>query len=350
MKKRLTPEERQILIDNCGKTKITQKNRSLERTKRVVYCGYYYGEPQCEKCRKYEKNKRADIVKNHLYGAVTTFVCTVQDDENNWQNLRRKLSRENINYIRVPQSDGTSILVTDGDPNYKDFLFIETPQHEATSILTTEENLFVDVYDSGGKKVPRSSSPTWSLTQTKTEEEDGIEIEHLYAVFENGGENWLVSSFVIDQLSLVANTWNGGEVGEDNAQAFVTHGDSLYIEMHCAAGWTYNKDKSFIRTQKHSLESIQQWKARHRTIAEDVIYGRDENGVPYDVDSFCGAKDKLYAVLMGDIPVIDRLAELKQYKEDKRLREELGLAYDLFYPQHQYDEVEQAEIDKVVVY
>lgn len=348
MRNRISLDEKRVLIANCGSKKITQKNSKLERTKRILYCGYFWGDVHCENCKRYEASKRAAVIRSHINGARVTFKCAIDDDKSDWDRLYKKLNKEKIDYIAVPQENGSIVVVTDGDPNHADFLFEEIAHHEAIWELTSEKNLFPT--DRNGNTMDRRSSRGWRLTKAKTDEQDGIEIEHLYAVFENKGTDKLISSFVIDQLSLAANTWSGGEVGENNAQAFVTHGDSLYIEMHCAAGWTYNKDKSFIRTQKHSLESIQQWKARHRVIAEDVIYGHDENGFPYNVDSFCGAKDKLYAVLMGDIPIIDRLAELKQYKEEKRLKEELGLAYDLFYPQHQYDEVEQSELNNVVVY
>lgn len=348
MKNKISLDERRVLIASCGTKKVTQKNNKLERSKRVMYCGYFWGDVFCEKCRQYETSKRASVIKENVEKSFCVFKCVVENDATDWKRLYKSLNRKKVEYNAIPQKDGSVLVVSDGNPNHRDFMFEEISKNEAVRILTRESNLFPT--DKDGNTVSRRGSKGWRLTRPDTNNEDGIEIKHLYAVFESQSHTPLLHSSAIEQLSLFANTWDGGEVNEDNAQDFVTHGDSLYIEMHIAAGWVYNIDKSFIRTKFHSIEEIKQWKARHRVVSEDVIYGNDGNGIPYDTESFPGINSKLYSVLMGDIPLTDRLSELEHHKQEKSLREELGDLYDYFYPEHEYNEEEQASLDKVVVY
>lgn len=141
------PETREDAIEICGKG--------------GRYCGIFYGDVFCVRCKEHEMKKRAEIVIYHLESAPSLFCGTTNTEC--WQNIRRTLTRRSVNYLRVPVSSTESVVVIDGYVSCKNIIFERISLDEAVELLTKEDMLFVESRYDTGNKMPRCSSKEWSL-------------------------------------------------------------------------------------------------------------------------------------------------------------------------------------------
>lgn len=305
-------ETKQKIIINCGKEKrwITQSDATVRAV--TLFCGYY---KECQTCHEFETRKRKEIIQHTLIDAQATFRTEI--DESDWSRLRKKLSREGINSYRITLDDGRSIVIADSDPGAKDIDFVEISSQEAIEELTQDEYLFTE------KR--RGFTGEWRLTPSNTKEEltdeKFITIKTIEPVFRNSTNEHLTPYYVLRGLSKQANVWSNGEVSPLNAQEFVTHRDSVLIEMALQIGYEYDMKSSRIVEKSIPISEIEQWKAQTEK-TERTYHGQNDNGKAYGEDDFYSTKDDgLLKIVHGLVEIKNRLKELELFKQTSEIDE-----------------------------
>jgi hypothetical protein len=306
MKSEKTTEQIEKLIKECGKSYVEYTDLlGIEHTK-PKYCGYYnYG---CDVCHERQWSFRAMLVRRNLENARQLFRCVINDDID-WARLSKKIRRSKINFMRVPQTDGMSIIVTEEDPDHSDFCFVEVDVQQQIRELVEKENIFT--------VRKRTSSREWNLTKSKKEDDsNGIKIIVFYPVFKiPNGERFNVR--LANKMRWFASTWPHGAVNLDNLQEYVKYKKNKFIELMAeCAGYVLDIDASYIKEEEFTENQISKWFVndnRNHMTNKDVL---DD-----------GFDTELYSLAMGITDPVDYMA----IKVGQLGREQLGDLVEVFY-------------------
>lgn len=310
----------------CGKRVNLVRGKNGIRKCQILFCGYYN---DCANCNERQVYRRKSAIERVIYSYHDDlFREIIERDE--WENLRHKLNYYQSEYIRVPQENNKYLIISSENV---DGNFTAVSHTDVISELTSKDNLFAP-----GR---RSTSRNWKLKQDKKEYSETIEIYELIPAFvptKSFGE--LVTIEVTNQIFLHAATWKRGHVTFDNLQEYANHVANKAISLAVSMGIRWDMQMSRMAKVIVGKEELENWAICYVDEPNFTTQG-DRSGV-FD--------DEKYLLEINAIDPHDYVSDyIRSTKEDK-LKEELGLAYDLFYPEHQYDVVEQADLDKVVVY
>lgn len=323
-------ERKEYAIANCGtEYSLSIDGKTAHRKTKKLFCGYYN---DCPNCRQAERVKRASVIKSLLLAYDKVYMQAVAPDD--WDRLRKKLNRESVNAIKVPVQNGDFLIVCDKDPGHKEIKFNKIDSFYAIGILTSDEYLF----PAGS----RSTIGEWSLTKADQQTEEFVVIEFIQPHFKLRTGNQPVPFGILDKLKYSASTWSGGRVTVDNAQDFVSWGDSVMIELAIGLGYDYIPSMSKIKKLKVSVDDIENnWQVVSVDSISRTFFGE---GTENDV-----VKDRVYSAIHGLKPLANRLEELKavieeDYEQNKMIEtyQEYGdVAFVVFYGKEKLEEVQR---------
>lgn len=289
----------------------------------------------CEKCDKYEAYSRKKQIQSALRNYDGPVFRAVVDDYA-WKNMGKRLSEQNADYFSVIQDDGTRLVISSIDPyKRKDFGFVEISKLSAITELSQESNLFPELGN-------RSSGGNWRLTEEREQYSEEIYIYDFVPCFHSTEKLDKVTPQFLRDIFVDANTWNRGVVTLENAQEFANYSMNKAINLAEERGAKLYLDGCRLQPKKIGKERVDNWSVASMSITNLEVQGDGKIFTKTD-----------YLLRLNVIEPHDYIGDYVNYLEDKkqdRLREELGDLYDYFYPEHEYNEAEQAELDKVVVY
>lgn len=289
----------------------------------------------CDRCDKHEANLRAKQIQDVLMSYSGPVFRAVIDDAL-WRNMGNRLSEQNANYFSVMQDETSRLVVSSIDPyKRKDFGFVEISSIAAIQELTTNKNLFPEFGN-------RSSGGDWRLTEEREQFSEEIFIYDFVPCFHATEKLDKITSKFLKDIFVDANTWNRGLVSLENAQEFANYSMNKAINLAEERGAKLHLDGCRLQPKKIGKERVENWSIANVSAANLEIQGDGKTFTRKD-----------YLLRLNVIEPHDYIGDYMAYLEEKkkdRLKEELGDLYDYFYPDHQYDEAEQAELDKVVVY
>lgn len=323
-------ERKEYAIANCGKEySLSIDGKTARRKTKKLFCGYYN---DCPNCRQAERLKRTAVIKSILSSCDELYIQSV--DAGDWDRLRKSLNRKSINAIKSPGRNGDILIVCDKDPAHKEIQFEKTDFGIATELLTSDMYLF----PAGN----RSTVGEWSLTGAGKQIEEFVVIEFIQPYFKLRPGKQPIPFSILDKLKYSANTWSGGMVTVENAQDFVSWGDSVMIELAIGLGYDYVPSMSKIKKLKVSVDDIENnWQVVSVDSILRTFFG---TGTENDV-----VKDRVYSVIHGLRPIPNRLEELKavieeDYEQNKMIEtyQEYGdVAFGIFYGKEKLEEVER---------
>lgn len=316
----MSSNRKQQLIDLCGKRVglVLRKDGFLEP--QVLYCGYHN---DCDFCHDVEGYNRKKVIREVFethHGPL--FRAVIEDD--NWDAIRKQIRRKSLDYRKVPQAGGSSILFCSGNPYADRDLFVEVTKQQATDELSQPDNLFADGY--------RSSSANWNFTEKAKEYSEYIEIYDLQPAFvpKDGGKITLELS---QDVYTHANIWTGGDLVFDQEflQNFWNRRINKAIDLAMLEGLRWDKKASKLRKIKVGREQLADWD--FGSVNKPELKTQQK-----------GSRIRFnYKVMLeiNEIEPHDHVSDYITYVEQQKQKEILGDAYDIFYPD------EKAEKDQV---
>lgn len=316
---KLTLDEIQERIENCGKETHFVQSVDTTWTTQVEYCGYYWdngGFEPCPRCRAYKASVLATQIEKNLRSVEHLFTCVI-DDKLDWARLHRKLCREKISFQRQPLPDGNALIVVSQDPCHRDFCFTERGMREVVAELTTDDALFTK--DCTGS---RSSSRDWPLTPKVEEEvEETVTIKVLKPRFvhSKAGDTYKIPFSDLYRLVSACNTWDGGDPLDD-PQRYRDVNSSTLIELALASGYELDYEKTVVKEEQVPVSEIKLWKAYSYEKENEQFFGETASGKKYDKENFYGLSGKLVAIIQGntEIPSWTQIVEERKAEQTKQ--------------------------------
>lgn len=335
---------REEKIANCGKSSIFMRKKGGTIYAFPNYC-HIRG---CERCDKYEAWKRRKLVAEALashQGDVLRAVISVSD----WKRIGQQLSENNIDYVSVQQDEDTRLLICSDNPyKRKDIGLQAVSKDSAIKELCLDENIFPE-------HGSRSTGGNWRLTEERETFSDEMyvvefvpswiastQMQAKYGLTDNSVPYWFQNDIFAN-----ANTWTKGAVSFEagNVQEFMNYSMNKAISLAEMKGARIDFEGCRFQAKLVGKERIDQWAVAMLDNPNLQVQGDDA--------LFSGEE---YLLIHNVIEPRDYIGEYREYLEQEniaRLKEELGDAYYIFYPEQLegvYDEAEQAELDKELVY
>lgn len=337
-------QTREEKIENCGKAPIFMRKKSG-----VIYAFPNYCHLRgCERCDKYEAWKRRKIITEALSshrGDVLRAVVSMDD----WRKIGQLLSKNNIDYISVQQDENSRLLICAENPyKHKDIGLRTVSRQDAEQELCLDSNIFPE-------HGSRSTGGKWRVTEERETFSDQMYVVEFVPSWIASAqmkskynlENSSVPFWFQNEIFANANTWTKGEVSfaAGNVQEFMNYSMNKAISIAEIKGAKIDFENCRFQPKLVGKERVDQWSIAMLDNPNLQIQGDDA--------LFSGEE---YLLLHNVVEPRDYIGEYREYLEQEniaRLKEELGDAYYIFYPEQLegvYDEAEQAELDKVLVY
>lgn len=254
-------QTKEDLIKNCGHLPV--QTRGPDGALVVLHdgrCNYY---KDCDWCNSIEGKKRHRKYEQVLRNTDNVFVSYVNQEDKS--RLGKKIRREKVNALCVPQPDGRFLFVANADPCHKDIAFELIDKHTVLLELNNHHNLFPVGW--------RSTFGEWSLSESTQEQNspDEITYQDMVCYFSPVTEEAKGNYSKLDFLRGAAMVWDGGEVTLDNIQHCADVNTSAFIESAHMSGWVLVPEKTKIIHRSITAEQLKDWKVINISLDKAAI-------------------------------------------------------------------------------
>lgn len=304
----MTPNKEKS-IAMCGKRIALRRGASGIRQCYVIYCGYYNDCSFCKSRQTYKRRMAVERVLSDHDGEL--FRAVISQDQ--WESVRQKLNYNNVDYQKIPQEDGTQLLVTSASVPCDDVNFVEMGKREILDELTKEENLYAP-----GR---RSSSRAWKYSQSKQEYTETMDIYELIPAFAPSQKSdGPITLNITNDLFLHAATWTKGNVTFDNLQEYANHVANKVIALALERGFRWDMALSKLVKTTVGREELDGWTRASVNAPFLTVEG--------DPELF--EKNKQYLLEINQVEPHDYISEFREYISKENDKKEYGDLYYLF--------------------